>query len=82
VDDEGRLGTARLEIVDEFGDDADIVTIFTTADNDAIDLAITNERIESPNELGPVRAPTVTKGVPLLPRGAAVVHPQDFRRPI
>ena len=54
MDDEGRLGTARLEIVDEVGDDADIVTIFATADNDAIDLAITNERIEGPNELGSV----------------------------
>jgi hypothetical protein len=63
--------------VGEIGDDADIVAIFTTADDDAIELAITNERIEGANELGPVCTPAVAKGISLLSRGAAVMHPQD-----
>jgi hypothetical protein len=82
VDDERWLGTARLEIVNEFGDDTDIIAIFAAADDHAIDLAITNQRIEGANEFGSVRTPTVTKGVSLLSRGAAIVHPQDFRWPI
>jgi hypothetical protein len=81
VDDERWLGTARLEIVDEFGDDADIVTIFATTDHHAIKLTITNERIEGANEFGPVRTPAMTKSVSLLSWSAAVVHPQDLRWP-
>jgi len=78
-----RLAMAtRVQQTSQFGDDADIITIFATAHHNPIQMAITHHRIKGADQFSAVLAPRITKGIPLRARGATVVHAQDPGRTI
>src|SRR6266568_2000900 len=82
VHNEGRRVTARLQYTGQLGNDADIVTIFAGAHDDAIEFAIPNQGIKGTHKLSAVRFPGGAKGISLRPRVAAVVYAQHLGRAI
>jgi hypothetical protein len=80
VHDERLAGTTLLQESCQRRNNVNIVAVFPTTHDNAVEFPVSDNRVKRTHQLSAVCFPTGAKLVPLGARRAAVVNPQDFGR--